>query len=141
MRSLSDLGFSRFDLPPGIDDAVDWGHKDRTWALVVPGRRDVMEPAFERLRAHVNARYKMPRALRFVAPHMLVVGVIDGPDEALERWVTTHPNSTIWGGEVFHLLLVDPGKKRVVVGMSGGRVGAMRHLMFRPDQFGEALLP
>lgn len=140
MQTLTDLGFSRFDLPPGLDEARDWGVEDRTWALVLSGQRDVMEASFATFRKHVNAQYKMPKALRFVAPHMLVVGVLDGPDEDLERWVTSHPTSGIWGGEVFHLLLVEPARNRVVVGLSAGRVGAIRHLMFRPDQFGERLL-
>jgi hypothetical protein len=138
MKRLSDLDFQTFDAPDL--PLLDHGRNDKTWAFILEGRREVMEPAVEAIRRFVNGHYPVPRALRFRSPHMLIVGVVDHVDDALEDWVMRHSTSTFLGGEVFHVLLVDTASRRVVVRVEGGKVGVMRHLIFRPDRFGARLL-
>ncbi len=64
--------------------------------------------AFERARKWANAQYKMPKALRFRVPHTLCVLITEQVDGSLKRFVDRQPSRSVWGGEINHLLVVDP---------------------------------
>lgn len=91
-------------LPEGLRPAA-WGQSGNTWAFWFHNpTAEGLLAELERVRTFVNAQYRVPKALRFVSPYMVVVAVLDKPDPAVDEAVRTSRSNGPWGGEVFHLV-------------------------------------
>ena len=137
---LDQLGFAEVDL--GLDPcAKAVSKKDNDWMVVLlEPSPEQAEGQLQAFRDAVNARYPVPKALRLRSPHMLLVCLTLGPSPELRDWVERHRTSTIWGGEVFHPVLVELGSGVVTAPAAYSTVERMRRAMFRPESIGHAFL-
>jgi hypothetical protein len=137
---LQRLGFQPVDLDLDVPTTAV-SNKGNDWlAVTLEPSPEQAERALEALRQAVNARYPVPRALRIQAPHMMLVCLSPGPSPELRSWVERHRTSTIWGGEVFHPVLVELGTGTVTAPAAYSTVERMRRAMFRPEATGRAFL-
>ena len=133
------MGFEAFDWPDEIP-VLDHGRNENRWAVVVHGNQGDMEAAMAMLRKVANRHYKLPRPMRFKSPGMYVIGVCDGWDEELAKWVKRQPTSTWMGGEVFYMVLVCSETGKVAHHQGHGTVDRMRETMFDPGGLARRLL-
>lgn len=132
-------------LPPGLEPAA-WGTQGHRWAFFFeqPDRAG-LERSLELVRAYVNAQYRLPRCVRFRSPQMVLVALVQRHDADLEELVTSSPSSTIWGGEIFHLVTANLRSGEIVHldprgAPAARRVEALRLRIVAPDSYARAAL-
>ncbi|MCA9488929.1 MAG: hypothetical protein KC621_03380 [Myxococcales bacterium] len=143
---LTSLGLSADQpLPDGIGAAA-WGRDGNRWVFFfdTPGK-DGLERSLEAVRGWVNGQYRVPRPLRIFAPYMAVVAVQTRPDADLDALVTSSATSSLWGGEVWHLVSATRATGQVVVPVAQGgpqaqRIARLRLHQFTPERYGRAAL-
>ena len=125
---------------------VSWGQGARTWVFFFDNpTADQLQVHLEQVRGFVNAQYTLPRPLRFRAPYMVVVGVLDAPQPDVDEVVRSSRTSTGWGGEVYHLVSVTRSTGAVVVPTPQGtqaqrRVERLRLESFDPARYARVAL-
>ncbi len=133
-------------LPAGLTPAA-WGRSGDKWVFWFenPTATELLA-ALERVREHVNVEYPWPRAIRFFSvPHMVLVGVVDQPDPALDAAVRDSGTSSWMGGELWSLVSVTRSTGAMVFPEPKGNrnhklVEKLRLSKLQPDRYALAAI-
>jgi hypothetical protein len=133
-------------LPDGLRPAA-WGRSGHHWVFWFEDLgATALTDALERVRTYVNEAYPVPRPVRFLAiPKMVLVNVVEQPDEALETAVRNSGTSGWMGGESFALVAAVRSSGVLVFPVAKGNrnhrlVEQLRMSKLEADRFARAAL-